>query len=632
MYNGSMKYRINKVPRKNDLAYYIATSVRNGKNVSTKNVQSLGKRSELEAKGIDIEGYLQGKLAEFNLEETEPVILRFDPKRRVKKGDNGYLNAGTVFVRRLFDDVGLGEVCDAIQRKRSFKYPLSDIAEFLISYRMIAPDSKIGMFQDALKHSIAPVSFRKDDIYRGMDMLAEGRAEILKACFSSTPKGIVRDRKILYYDCTNTYFESEFEDGLRAKGHGKRNEKEPLVSLGLVLDGSGFPLTYSVFKGSTNEQKTLIPLEKEIADEFRNAKFVMITDAGLSSKGNRCFNSLSDRKYITTLPVRKMGKDKLRDYVFDEKKPWESRDPLYNSPAGIIAAYERLSERLESLGEGGDGAERKKAADEIDRLLGLTIYRRYEVLADKKPKEYRRKGKRAKGEEDPSDYIEEDYLVSFSLSYALRERRQRDKLIEKATKMSAKPKKSARGSGDPRQYIKEAHFVASTGEEAKKMVCSIDEDLAREQSLLDGYYCVCTNLKDDDNETIIEAMRYRWFIEDSFRIMKQEFSFRPVGHSADRRIRCHFFTCFLTLLFYRYIQYICHHSSYEVLKGITDEALIGALRDYRLSVVKKDFMFFAGDVDDTVEGLESLFNVCFTKEIMTPSYIKKEIRKPFLSK
>lgn len=615
-----MKFRINKMKcGKNDIGYYLAFSTRNKSTVSTTNLFRIAKHSELVAQGItDIDGYLKDFLDNYTSENLYDLItLKFDPNKKITRDSNASINAGHLFIKRIFDDLDFDKLFKNISNNYRLTYSLSDVVFFLISERIIYPDSKIGMYYNALNKSLITPSFKKDSIYRALDVIEDNKDIILKHCYEHSPKGVKRDRHILYYDCTNTYFESEVEDGLRKRGHGKRNEKEPLVSLGLAMDASGIPLSYTVFQGSQNEQKTLIPLEKEIMEDFRNASFVIITDAGLSSKENRCFNSIANRKYITTLPVRKMSEDKLDLYIFDTKKEWITTDPKFKCPDDIKNEYQRISKLLEY------DPESKVLKEQLSHLLEITLYRRYPVNIDEKPKKYITKDDKEKG----NIYIDEDYLISYSLKYELRQKKKRSDMIIKAESMLKKPGRiSHAGINDPKQYIERISASESTGEIAKDYY-QINTELIIKQEKLDGYYCVCTNLLDDDNETIINAMKYRWFIEDSFKIMKQYFNFRPVGHELEKRIKAHFFTCFLSLLVYRYIQIICHSSPYNSLKKITDENLLNTIKSYILTKFKNSFYLPSFSLTDEIDEMEELFNVHLSREIIIPSMIKKEISK-----
>lgn len=352
----------------------------------------------------------------------------------------------------------------------------------------------------------------------------------------------------------------------------------------------------------------------------------MITDAGLSSKENRCFNGIANRKYITTLPVRKMSDEKLKLYIFNSEKEWISTNKELKSPKAINDEYNSLTNKLAEAVNNNDADLIKKLNSQIQNILNLIIYRRFPVKIDKKPVKYL---EHRKDKDNPDKcFIEEDYLISYSLKYALRQKKQRNKLIEKAKEILKKPSKlKTHGVNDPKQYIIKTEFKKDDGEIITDSVYELSNELIASQEALDGYYCVSTNLTEDDNQTIIDAMKYRWFIEDSFRLMKQEFDFHPVNHSKDDRITTHFTLCFLSLLIYRYIQKMCHESNLDSLKNITDEKLISSLREYNLTIVKKDYYIPSFNLSPEILDLENLFNIFLSREIMTPAIINKEIKK-----
>lgn len=576
--------------RKGEVRYYIASTVRNGKKTRTNNLLALGKKSELEKEHPDVGAYLKKRLAEAmeSGEFDRTVTVKYRADRQIGEGETKLYDVGEIFARRVFEATGLGKCLDAIQRERRFEYSLRDVVAFLLAQRLVDPLSKRGMWSKARARRLFGVGFSLQDVYRAMDVLVSSRREILKWLYSHVPAGVERDYAVLYFDGTNTYMETEDETGLKARGKGKRNETEPLVSLGLIMDGSGIPLSYVAFKGSGAECKQLIPLEKEIEEDFRHTGFTMVTDSALSSREIRCFNSIARKGYITVAPVRKMGQKKLDKYAFDEKAPWKSNSRKYTSPSQIMSRYDELLARLPSAGE----AEAASIRIEIGELMGVFLTRRYAALEDEKPKGYRKDaGSKEK------ECIDEDYLVSFSLKYAIRDRKQRSALIERAGRMiEERGSRERYRPGDPRQ------------------------------AALDGYYAVCTSLRDEDEEAIVRWMKRRWMIEDTFLVMKQFFGFRPINHSKDSRIDCHFFTVFLTTVFYRYIQKICEGSGEEELKGLSDEGLLDLLRSFKV-VEARDNFFPAFDNTKAHQAIQRVFNVNVSNEIMTAAYLRKELKK-----
>ena len=615
------KLKINKYKDpKGEIRYYIASTIRNGNKSSTHNLLSLGKHSDLLKEHSDVEAYLKEKLneaMESGIYDSSVQVKYFFDKQ-IKQGEIKQYDVGEIFAQRLFNETKLGDCLDEIQQKHKFKYSLKEIVLFLLAQRLITPFSKRKMYLKAKTNRFNGVSFSLENIYRGMDILIEHKTEILKWLYNHIPTSIDRNYSVLYFDGTNTYMETDIEEGLKARGKGKRNEKEPLVSFGLIIDGSGIPLSFVTFKGSGSECKQLIPLEEIIERDFKHTKFTMITDAALSSKEIRCFNSIADKNYVTVVPVRKMSKEKLDEFIFNKSKIWNTNNPKYNDPNAILNRYDEIIEKLDTL---DDSDEIDKLNKEMKELLNVFLTRRFPVLKDKKPVAYRTNRK-------VDECIEEDYLISFSLKYALRDRLQRSRLIERASKIISKEgSKKKYKSGDPRQYVKETS-ITYQGEVAKETIKELDTDLILKQASLDGYYAVSTSLIDENEENIISWMKKRWMIEDTFLLMKQFLGFRPINHSKDNRIDCHFFSVFLSTLYYRYIQKICNESKYESLKNLSDESLFDLLRSFQITE-RKDYYFPNFENNQMQQDIQKLFNVNVSNEIMKKTYLTKEFKKSF---
>lgn len=615
------KLKINKYKDpKGEIRYYIASTIRNGNKSSTHNLLSLGKHSDLLKEHSDVEAYLKERLneaMESGIYDSSVQIKYFFDKQ-IKQGEIKQYDVGEIFAQRLFNETKLGDCLDEIQQKHKFKYSLKEIVLFLLAQRLVTPFSKRKMYLKAKTNRFNGVSFSLENIYRGMDILIEHKTEILKWLYDHIPTSIDRNYSVLYFDGTNTYMETDIEEGLKARGKGKRNEKEPLVSFGLIIDGSGIPLSFVTFKGSGSECKQLIPLEEIIERDFKHTKFTMITDAALSSKEIRCFNSIADKNYVTVVPVRKMSKEKLDEFIFNKSKIWNTNNPKYNDPNAILSRYDEIIEKLETL---DDSNEIDKLNKEINELLNVFLTRRFPVLKDKKPVAYRKNRK-------VDECIEEDYLISFSLKYALRDRLQRSRLIERASKIISKEgSKKKYKSGDPRQYVKETS-ITYQGEIAKETIKELDTDLILKQASLDGYYAVSTSLIDENEENIISWMKKRWMIEDTFLLMKQFLGFRPINHSKDNRIDCHFFSVFLSTLYYRYIQKICNEPKYESLKNLSDESLFDLLRSFQITE-RKDYYFPNFENNQMQQDIQKLFNVNISNEIMKKAYLTKEFKKSF---
>ena len=364
-----------------------------------------------------------------------------------------------------------------------------------------------------------------------------------------------RNTHILYYDCTNFFFEIEQEEGLRQYGISKEHRPNPIVQMGLFMDGDGIPLAFNISPGNTNEQVTLTPLEEKLLQDFELSKLVVCTDAGLASTANRKFNDKKDRAFITTQSIKKLKKP-LQEWALD-KTGWRipGKDGLFD--ISKIDTDEAVAEAYKST----------------------TFYKERWIK---------------------ENGFEQRLVVTFSLKYRNYQRSVRQSQIERAMKAIEKnPQKiSKTNQNDYKRFISKKS-ITSDGEIAKKNIFSMDTDrIAREESF-DGYYAICTNLEDEALK-IIEINHQRWEIEESFRIMKSEFHSRPVYLSRDDRIRAHFMTCFLALTLYRFLEL-------RLDKRFTCHQIIDGLRNMNFYKIKSEGFAPAYEYDEFMEALHAEF-------------------------
>lgn len=505
--------RLNLVKSKNAIQFYVIKSYReNGKN-HTKIVEKLGNLDEVKKKAGTQDPYEWAKayVAELNRLEKEglepEVMAKFSPQKQLSPGEQTLFNGGYLFLQKLYHELELHKICKEISSRYKFEYDLNNILSRLAYGRILFPASKLGTMEYS-KKLIEQPQFQLHQIYRALEVLAKENDFIQSELYKNSLKLAKRNDRILYYDCTNYYFEIEEEDGFRKYGHSKENRPNPIVQMGLFLDGEGIPLAFSITPGNTNEQTTLKPLEQKIIKDFSKASLVVCTDAGLSSTANRRFNNVAGRSFITTQSLKKM-----KDY----QKQWALADDGWKLPDSRTEY--KLSEIL---------------SDEA--LFGQ--YKNKIFYKERWINE---------------DGLEQRFIVSFSIKYMLYHRQLRERQLQRAEKLIKNPSKLSKPrQTDPRRFIKET--VATTdGEVAEKKSYSIDEDKFIEESRYDGFYAVATNLE-DDAESIVRINSRRWEIEESFRIMKSEFDARPVYLSRKDRITAHFITCFLALTIYRYLE------------------------------------------------------------------------------
>ena len=519
-----MRLQISK--SKNASSLYVTKSIYvNGVHTS-KIVEKLGTYADLEKKlnGEDPIEWAKAYVAELTRKEKEEkreVMVRYSPAKQIAKDEQKTFNGGYLFLQQIYHQLGLSKISKVISEKYKFTYNLDSVLSRLVYSRIIFSASKLATCEQSRLFMEQP-EFELQHVYRSLEVLAKESDYIQSELYKNSLKICDRNKGILYYDCTNYFFETEQEDGLRQYGVSKEHRPNPIVQMGLFMDGDGFPLAFCINKGNTNEQVTLKPLEKKIISDFGLSRFVVCTDAGLASVANRKFNDIQDRAFITTQSIKKL-KASLREWALD---------PTGWKMSGSDVLYD-----LTELNE--------------DSNLDLTFYKERWIK-----------------EKD----LEQKLIVTFSTKYQKYQQSIRNRQIERAQKViDTNPGKLKKcNSNDYKRFISKSHCTEN-GEVAENESYSIDTDLIAGEAAYDGFYAVCTNL-DDDASAIIEVNQRRWEIEESFRIMKSEFKARPVYLQRDDRIEAHFTTCFISLMIYRILEkklgekYTCH----DIVTGLRD--------------------------------------------------------------
>lgn len=513
--------RVSTTKSKYSESFYITKSYINNQGKSTsKIIRKLGTLNELSDKlNTDRDGVMAWAKEQARLEtekykndnENKTVLIPFHSSRRLEYHKQKFFEGGYLFLQAVYYDLRLDHVCRKIKRNYKFEYDLNAILSDLVYTRILEPSSKRSSFKAASKF-LEPPSYELHDVYRALSVLANEcdliQSEVYKNSFFLGK----RNDHILYYDCTNFYFEIEQEDGDKKYGKSKEHRPNPIIQMGLFVDGDGLPLAFSLFPGNQNEQTSLKPLEKKVLQQFGCEKFIYCSDAGLGSENNRVYNHMGKRAFIVTQSIKKLPA---------EEREWALK------PTG----FKRVSN------------------DEPVDITNLTE-------KDKNSLFY-------KDEPYTTKKLHQRLIITYSPKYAAYQKNIRSKQVERAKNMvaSGKLKKQRKNPNDPARFVgKDA--VIKDGEIAE--ICYyLDEKKIEEEEKYDGLYAVCTDLLDDEVGDILKVSEGRWQIEDCFRTMKTDFSARPVNVRREDRIKAHFLTCFLALLVYRLLkkrlkeQYTC---------------------------------------------------------------------------
>lgn len=497
----------------NNKDVYIYQSYRkeNGKS-SSRIYRKLGKFNELLEKFNGDEDAMMAwakdeaakDTAEFK-KNKEKISVTFSPTARIPLDEERSFNAGYLFLQKLCSDLRIDNICRNIRNRHKFNYDFHAILTDLIYARILSPSSKMSSYSFC-KTLLEPPKYSLQNVYRALSVMAKESDYIQEELYRSSNFVHSRNSKILYYDCTNYYFETEEENGNRKYGKSKEHRPNPIVTMGLFMDADGIPLAFDIFPGNQNEQVTLKPLETKVVRDFGCSEFIFCSDSGLGSTKNRFFNSFGNRSYVITHSLKKMKKDERECAL----KPTQ---------------FKAL---------GSDKFVDLRALDETDEIVFNTVYYKEMPLV--------------------TGDMDETLIVTYSPKYKAYQRSIRAHQVERAEKMIQSPGKTRRSKNqnDPARFIQKT-AVTNDGEVAEKNLYELDTDRISEEEMYDGFYAVVTNLEDNPAE-IIKINKRRWEIEENFRIMKSEFEARPVYVQRDDRIKAHFLTCYISLLIYRLLE------------------------------------------------------------------------------
>ena len=569
--------RLKVTKSKNAASLYVIKSVYNPKTQSnsSKIVEKLGTEKELREKlnGADPYEWAKKYIEELNRkekEESREVIIKRMQSTLINKDEQSSFNGGYLFLQNLYHDLKLDQICKNIYDRRKFSFNLDSILSRLLYGRILFPSSKLNTYQLS-KTLLEQPDFEIQHVYRALGVIADESDFIQSELYKNSLNISKRNDKILYYDCTNYFFEIEHEDGCRQYGPSKENRPNPIVEMGLFMDGDGIPLAFSIHSGNTNEQLTLQPLEQKIIDDFSLAKFVVCTDAGLSSTDNRKFNNKEERAFITTQSIKKLKKH-LKEWALNTDG-W--------SLDGVSAKFDIAKlEELEELKE---------------KYKVCTFYKERWIK---------------------EDGLEQKLIVTYSLKFKEYQRYIRSRQIERASKLIESRPSSLKKhhQNDFKRFITKTN-ITNNGEIAEKEIYNINQDVITNEEAYDGFYAVCTNLE-DDAPAITKINHNRWEIEECFRLLKTDFKARPIYLSRDDRIKAHFTTCFLALTLFRYLEK-------KLNSGFTSSDIIEQLKGMNFHSIPGEGYIPTYTRTEFTDALHDAFGFRTDYQIVTTKQMKK---------
>ena len=611
----SMKLYYDK--RLKDPTYYIQQGFRNGKKTTTKNIKRLGKHSELLLITDNPLEYAKNEVKKMNEEYRSgrsEFIVTMDFNERIPSTDSPCsnstsLNIGYLYLKDIYAKLNLSDFFKSVSSDRKITYDCNKICQFLTYARTLDPASKYGTY-DKLDTYYEKPQVEYQHMIRFLDILDRNSDKYLKHLFDNSENIVKRDTSVMYYDCTNYFFETEKPDeeivdevtgeiilGLRQFGISKENKTSPIVEMGLIMDSRGIPISMCIHPGNTNEQLTAVPLEKEVIKMTGNKKFIYCADAGLGSYNIRKFNDMGGRAYIVTQSVKKLGQE-IKDIVFNDS----NYRLLSNDDAITLKEMRTFNKK--------DANNLSLYNDFAYKVIPANTAMDTGLYEEKVYKNGRTKKVKAKGT------LHQYIIVTFSRKMMEYQRTIRERQLERAKKLLRlkDPEKIKKGPNDIRRFLK------NTSSDTANYV--LDMDKIHEEEKYDGFYAVATNL-DDSAKDILAVAQNRYKIEDCFRIMKTNFDARPVFLRKPERIRAHFLICYTALLIYRLME--CKLD--DNLTHITTSNLIKTLRN--MNVVNMDDMYYKSiySGSQALDALERCFELQLNRKYYRPSDLNKIVKK-----
>lgn len=615
--------KLNYDKKSKDPTYFIQMGIRNGKKTTTKNVARIGKHSELLKITDDPLAYAKEQVKIYNEEvkqqHRQSLEIKVDFAQKIRATDkdiseSNRLNIGYFFLQKIYQELGLASFFKTVTANRKNEFDPNLVNRFLSYSRILNPGSKLAT-QLRLHRYYEKPAFDYVHILRTMDIMENNYDEYITHLYEHSSSLLKRNTSVCFYDCTNYYFEIESPDddyvdevtgelvkGLRKYGYSKEHKPNPIVEMGLFMDGDGIPLSMCITSGSDNEQTTTIPLEQKLIKMFKGKKFIYCADAGLGSYHIRNFNSMGGRAFVVTQSLKKLSST-LKQAVFN--------DCDYR----LLSSDEAVS--LEQMKNFDKYDERNKALylDKAYKIIDAD--QAYDLgLFEEKTDVYGRVKKvRSKAK------LKQKIVITFSRKTMEYQRFIRNRQIERAKKLlkNLDPQSYKKGPNDVTRFIKRTS--KSKSNDTVYDAYELDMELIRQEEMYDGFYAIATNL-DDDAKTIIEINEGRYKIEECFRIMKTDFSARPVHHRKDNRIVAHFMICYTALLIYRILEKMLN----DKVGHFTTSQVIETLNNMEVANLEDLCYMSLYDGSKVCDALNFVFGLELDKKYYQAKDLNKKIK------
>ena len=578
--------------------------------IKHRTIKKIGYLDELE-KQFDnpIEHFKNIAKEKNNNEITEYTIKNLNTKT-IDENVNSK-NLGYIVLKKIYKELQIDNFLSNEQKKLKMQYDLNKIFELLIFSRILFPASKNETFNNK-DIFFEKFDFSLKDLYRSLDYFNGFRDDILKLIWDNTKDKYNRDTSISYYDTTNYYFEISYNDedlidengtilekGYRKKGPSKEHRKTPIISMGLLMDKIGIPLSYDLFPGNESEKLQMRPALKTTKAKYGIDRTIIVADRGQNTSDNLVFIAGKNDDDHTNHDGYVYGQSIIGADM--EFKTWAIsqdgfiNDYVYDEDGNLVTYKERIE-------------------DENGKLLR---YEEKPVIFKHKSRVYAKKVKIKKDNKRKVNYtVYQKQMIYYSKQYADRQKHERENAIKKAKDLIENPGKYTQATSyGCTKYINNIRFDEETGEIPKGLELSLKLDKIKEEEKFDGYYSIVTSEKDLSDKEIRDIYKGLWKIEESFKITKSNLETRPVYVWTKEHIEAHFLTCFISLVIIRLLEY-------KTNRKYSTRKMIDSLKKFNSTNIEHD-IYLQNFSNDVIKNFEEIFDVNLSRKYLTLSEIKK---------
>ena len=578
--------------------------------IKHKTIKKIGYLDELE-KQFDnpIEHFKNIAKEKNNNEITEYTIKNLNTKT-IDENVNSK-NLGYIVLKKIYKELQIDNFLSNEQKKLKMQYDLNKIFELLIFSRILFPASKNETFNNK-DIFFEKFDFSLKDLYRSLDYFNGFRDDILKLIWDNTKDKYNRDTSISYYDTTNYYFEISYNDedlidengtilekGYRKKGPSKEHRKTPIISMGLLMDKIGIPLSYDLFPGNESEKLQMRPALKSTKAKYGIERTIIVADRGQNTSDNLVFIAGKNDDDHTNHDGYVYGQSIIGADM--EFKTWAIsqdgfiNDYVYDEDGNLVTYKERIE-------------------DENGKLLR---YEEKPVIFKHKSRVYAKKVKIKKDNKRKVNYtVYQKQMIYYSKQYADRQKHERENAIKKAKDLIENPGKYTQATSyGCTKYINNIRFDEETGEIPKGLELSLKLDKIKEEEKFDGYYSIVTSEKDLSDKEIRDIYKGLWKIEESFKITKSNLETRPVYVWTKEHIEAHFLTCFISLVIIRLLEY-------KTNRKYSTRKMIDSLKKFNSTNIEHD-IYLQNFSNGIIKDFEKIFDINLSRKYLTLSEIKK---------